>query len=116
MNIKKWLAARRAARLQDPVARRDLAASLEQAMDCVPEIHQLWHAKDTCRCLDELAHARPALDDVLERLRAPGPVGAAGVLEVRAALTHGAPRFYRPGEPGSLRGWAHAVVHDLRTP
>jgi hypothetical protein len=113
MTIKNRLAERRAARLRDPVARQDLAAALEQALDCVPEIHRLWHDQDACRCRDELALARPALDAVLDRLRAPGPVGAAGVLEVRAALAHGGPRFYRPGEPGSLRSWARDVQRDL---
>jgi hypothetical protein len=102
LGLRTRLRAAREVRMASAGARTRLAERLERAIAradrpharfsaAVPVSHQAVH------------HARSALLDLAERLRAPRPVDPAGVRLAHQLLVDGAGPLYVAAEPGELR-------------
>jgi hypothetical protein len=104
----------RAHALVGPAVRRALARRLE---DAVREAGApSWLASRVIADREAVLDAADELDAVVDRLRRPGPVGAAGVARVALLLSDGLGPLYEPRARPVLRAAVREALAGLEVP
>jgi hypothetical protein len=112
LGLRVRLRAAREARMASAGARTRLAERLEQAIARADRPHARFSAAvPVSRAA--VNHARSALLDLAERLRAPRPVDPAGVRMAHQLLVDGAGPLYVAAEPGELRAATLVALRAL---
>jgi len=80
-----------------------LARSLERLIEAAEQPRALFPVAAVPPHRDQVRHAKPAIHEILERLRSPGPVAASGMAMLRELLADGSGPCYAPIRVDALK-------------